>query len=267
MTAAQDKPGERDISGKLDILQASLLVQDGQFAEAEQILLRNGFPPRSVAELDLLARIEVQKGDDEQARNLWMMALKIDPDFSPAREALAVLASPWRLRQGAIRVGRIVAYGLVGALAFFGLWRLGIYQTPVEMPNAIEPVVADPAMPENQNMLESLRQLPAASVNFTVIPPFPIFAEGASWGGGGAAWTAELAQLLSEASSNFFIRVVVRATSREVASMPDIMDRRIDALQSVLASNKVPIRTWWATGISRRDEEGRTPYFVLVRKN
>ena len=267
MTAAQDKPDEQDISEKLDILQASLLVQDGQYAEAEQILLRGGFPPRSVAELDLLARIEVQKGDDEQARNLWMMALKMDPEYSPAREALEVLASPWRLRRLAARVGRIIAYGLVGALAFFGIWQLGFDHKSDDISNVIGPVVADPAMPESRNMLECLQQLPAASVSFTVIPPFPIFADGASWGIGGADWMAEVAPLLSEASSNFFIRVVVRATSQEVASMPDIMERRIDALQSVLAANKVPIRAWWATGVSRRDEEGRTPYFVLVRKN
>ena len=267
MTPAQDKPGEQDISGKLDILQASLLVQDGQYAEAEQIILRGGFPPRSIAELDLLARIEVQKGDDEQARNLWMMALKIDPEFSPAREALEVLASPWRLWRVAVRIGRILVYGLVGVLAFFGLWRLGIDQTPDENSNVIGPVVSEPAMPDSHNMLESLQQLPAASVNFTVIPPSPIFADGASWGIGGADWMAEVAPLLSEASSNFFIRVVVRATSKEVASMPDVMERRIDVLQSVLASNMVPVRTWWATGISRRVEDGRTPYFVLVRKN
>ena len=267
MIAAQDKPGEQGITGKLDILQASLLVHDGHYAEAEQILLRGGFPPRSVAELDLLARIEVQKGDDEQARNLWMMALKMDPGFSPATEALEVLASPWRLWSFAVRIGRILVYGLVGVLAFFGLWRLGIDQTPDENSTVIGPVVSEPAMPSSPNMLEQLQQLPAASVSFTVFPPSPIFADGASWEIGGANWMAEVAPLLSEASSNFFIRAVVRATSKEVASMPDVMERRIDALQSVLVSNKVPIRTWWATGISRRDEEGRTPYFVLVRKN
>ena len=267
MTAAQDKSGGQDIFGKLDIIQASLLIQDGQYVEAEQILLSGGFPPRTVAELDLLARIKVQKGDDEQARNLWMLALKKDPEYSPAREALEILASPWRMRRVAFRLGRILAYGLVGALAIFGLWRLGNEHKSSNISNIIEPVVAEPCVPKNHNMLEYLQQLPAASVNFTVIPPSPIFSDGASWEIGGADWMSQVAPLLYEASSNFLIRGVVRATSNEVAAMPDILERRIEVLQSVLASNMVSVRICWPTGKSRSDEDGRTPYFGLVRKN
>ena len=53
----------------LDYLTAWNLVASGNFDEAERLLRKNGELPSSVAALDLLARIAVQKGQYEQAGN------------------------------------------------------------------------------------------------------------------------------------------------------------------------------------------------------
>ena len=257
------------VSGKdlLDLLHAHLLAQEGRFIEAEQVLVNNGFPPGLVESLDLLARIEVQRGDDEQARNLWMMALKKQPGYAPAEEALEVLATPWRFKEQVRMVGRVVIGCAVCGLALFGIWRLGIERFPRKIDAVVEPIASGVVVESlGVTLMTHLEQLSAASVDFKVIPPFPIFADGATWGEGGEDWMAKLVPLLAAASSDYFIRVVVRATSEERATMPDVLERRIDFLQSVLAANQITIRTWWATGLSRNVEEGRTPYFVLVRK-
>jgi hypothetical protein len=81
-------------------LRAFALAATGQLDEAERLLDADPVEAKSARELDLLARIAVQRGDDARARTLWERALATDPQDFTARAALKILQGHWRTWNG-----------------------------------------------------------------------------------------------------------------------------------------------------------------------
>lgn len=88
---------------------------DGARYRLEQMDL-NGI---SVLAADLLARLYVQAGLVAQAREIWGMILRIDPNYPPAVQAMQKLNSPWLIRAVAKKYSRWFAIFLA---LFFGIY-------------------------------------------------------------------------------------------------------------------------------------------------
>lgn len=84
------------------LARATELAQLDKFAEAEAVLMNNGVLPDNARELDLLARIAARQARFEQARQLWMKALQLEPTNPLYKRSIDSL-TPAR------RFGRIIA--------------------------------------------------------------------------------------------------------------------------------------------------------------
>ncbi len=78
------------------IVNALALAASGDLDGSERLLLAKGTDLLTTTELDLLARIAVERGDDKHAAELWRRILAADPGNAVATAALAKLNSPWR---------------------------------------------------------------------------------------------------------------------------------------------------------------------------
>lgn len=108
----------------LDYLTAWNLVANGNLDEAEQLLRKSGEPPLSIADMDLLARIAVQKGQHEQARQLWKTILEKDPTHEAAKAAIEKLGSPWIAVALIKRIAFLASIAVVLCLSMVGLFAL-----------------------------------------------------------------------------------------------------------------------------------------------
>lgn len=108
-------------SDALEFLSAFSLATSGRYDEAEAILMRAGYLPASSAELDLLARIAIQKADFKRARSCWEAALKIEPSHAAAKSALAELDSSWKAMALLKRFGFLCVIALAIALSLVGV--------------------------------------------------------------------------------------------------------------------------------------------------
>lgn len=108
----------------LDYLTAWNLVAIGNLDEAELLLRKRGELPLSIANVDLLARIAVQKGQYEQARQLWKTISAKDPTHEAAKAALEKLGSPWIAVALIKRIASLTSIAVVLCLSMVGLFAL-----------------------------------------------------------------------------------------------------------------------------------------------
>ena len=70
------------------ILHAYVLISQGSFDEAEQILKNHPDVLKSPSGADLLARLKFESGNDQEAKEIWERIHNAFPDFEPAILAL-----------------------------------------------------------------------------------------------------------------------------------------------------------------------------------
>jgi outer membrane protein OmpA-like peptidoglycan-associated protein len=122
----------------LDFLTAWNLVAGGNFDEAELLLQKNGELPSSLAALDLLARIAVQKGHFKEAEQLWKAVLEKDPNHEAAKAAMERLDSPWIAVALIKRLAFLASIAIVLILSIVGLFALfNVIQQPQPQPVAL----------------------------------------------------------------------------------------------------------------------------------
>lgn len=108
-----------------DFITAQNLIASGNLGDAESLLRKKEEQFLSVESLDLLARIAVQKGQHDQAGQLWKSVLKNDPANEAAKSALKRLDSSWvavaLFKRFALMAGILVIIFLsvVGLFALF----------------------------------------------------------------------------------------------------------------------------------------------------
>jgi flagellar motor protein MotB len=120
----------------LDFLTALNLVASGNLDEAERLLRKSEEQQPTLAALDLLARIAVQKGQFEQAGQLWKAVLERDPTHEAAKAAIKLLGSPWIKAALIKRISFLASIVVVLCLALVGL--LSIFN--VDQPSQISKV-------------------------------------------------------------------------------------------------------------------------------
>ena len=79
------------------------MARAGQYLEAEGLLAPLGVLPDSAQELDLLARMAARQGRYEQARRLWLSALRTAPDNADYQSCLEALEQMERRRMFSYR--------------------------------------------------------------------------------------------------------------------------------------------------------------------
>jgi flagellar motor protein MotB len=108
----------------LDFLIAQNLVVSGNLDEAEHLLRKGGEQSLSIEALDLLARIAAQRGNFEQAGELWKTVLEKDPDNEAAKAAIKRLDSPWIAVALIKRLAFLASIAVVFFLSIVGLFAL-----------------------------------------------------------------------------------------------------------------------------------------------
>lgn len=108
----------------LDFLFAQNLVVSGRLDEAELLLRKNGDLSISIEALDLLARIAVQRGQINQAEQLWKTVLEKDPNNEAANAAIKRLESPWISIALIKRLAFLAGIAVSVCLSMFGLYAL-----------------------------------------------------------------------------------------------------------------------------------------------
>lgn len=106
---------------ELAVIEARLLSAQGKSQAAMQLLLSVGESNLSPAGLDLLARLFIEGGQIEKSRALWNQALRMDPSFKAASDALAAMDSPWILRGIAIRMLQLAGIACAVVLMVSGV--------------------------------------------------------------------------------------------------------------------------------------------------
>ena len=120
----EQKTDNSESSFDLDFLTAQNLVMSENLDEAEHLLRKGGEQPLSIETLDLLARIEAQRGNFEQAGKLWTTVLEKDPDNEPAKAAIKRLDSPWIAVALVKRLAFLASIAIVLSLSIVGLFAL-----------------------------------------------------------------------------------------------------------------------------------------------
>ena len=138
----------------LNFLTAWNLLASGNLDEAERLLRKSGEPPPSLAALDLLARIAVQKGQFQQARQLWKKVLEKDPTHEAAKAAIERLGSPWIAIALVKRFAFLASFTVILCLSIVGLFALL---------NVVQQSQLQPAAPANRST-----QIGATSSAFSV---------------------------------------------------------------------------------------------------
>lgn len=77
-----------EFNRKLRLARATDMARSGRFLEAEALLRPFGEQPKDALELDLLARIAVQRWRFEEARSLWEAAIRSDPANEQYRKCI-----------------------------------------------------------------------------------------------------------------------------------------------------------------------------------
>jgi outer membrane protein OmpA-like peptidoglycan-associated protein len=108
----------------IDLLTAWNLVAIGNLDDAEHLLRKSGKLPLSLSALDLLARIAVQKGQYEQARQLWRAVLEKDSSHEAAKAAIKRLGSPWIAVALIKRAAILASFAVILCLSIVGLFAL-----------------------------------------------------------------------------------------------------------------------------------------------
>jgi len=99
----------------LALMHAAVLAADGRLDEADNILSGKVSPANINKYRDLTARIHVQRGQYEQARNVWNQILQDEPNNAAAKEALHSLDGFWRyIRPLGIMAGALVVFAIIG---------------------------------------------------------------------------------------------------------------------------------------------------------
>ena len=120
----EQKTDNSESSFDLDFVTVQNLVMSGNLNEAEHLLRKGGELPISTEALDLLARIEVKKGNFEQAEKLWKTILEKDPDNEAAKVAINRLDSPWIAVALIKRLAFLASIAVVLSLSIVGLFAL-----------------------------------------------------------------------------------------------------------------------------------------------
>jgi hypothetical protein len=85
-----------DLFGRFRFARAVELAAHGKTREAEAILRADGSRPRTPDELDLLARMAAKKKRFDEARSLWLDAVRLAPENRVYVECSAALAEAER---------------------------------------------------------------------------------------------------------------------------------------------------------------------------
>lgn len=120
----------------LDYLTAQNFVASGKLEEAEDLLRQRGEQSLSIASLDLLARIAMQKGQTDQAQQLWKSVLEKEPDNEAAKSALKRLNSPWIAIALIKRIALLASIFVILSLSAVGLFTLFNGDRPLQPQSA-----------------------------------------------------------------------------------------------------------------------------------
>lgn len=157
---ARTKP--EAVVSQIKLLRATERAQDGDL-EAALVLLSQIQP--TLAAIDLRARIELQRGNHENARALWNEVLEKSPGYSNAKKGLRALdfaASRGRVWR---RYLPVAGLGLIGVAALAavlpGAMKLR-QETKVMAPTVVQPPAADERVASAAAALPQERAEPAA---------------------------------------------------------------------------------------------------------
>jgi len=158
----------------IDFLTAQNLAATGNFDEAERLLRRGGELPPSIAALDFLARIAIQKGQFDQAGQLWKAVLEKDPTHEAAKAAIKRLGSPWitiaLIKRVAFlaSIAVVFCFSIVGLLGMFNVTQQWTAAQGVLSPgNSRPPETSDKLNPPSK-LANRSTQIEAASSAFSV---------------------------------------------------------------------------------------------------
>jgi flagellar motor protein MotB len=245
------------------------LARSGKLTEAEEALRElGGRDSADPAVLDLLARIYAQRGELFDADECWALALRLDPDFAPARAGrrriAALVARRLRPRTGLV-VLAVALVAVTGAGVVVGL-------TAAE-PRGPDPVVLaqlddvqrgrreqaerldgiDDRLGETvlrrQRVLDNLTTALAGNPEFTtrvdagaVVVAFPtgVFRTGVRFSDAGTAALSDLAQRLRPFATDVSITVVGHTEDAQVSSSTGYTSNaELGAARAILAAERM----------------------------
>jgi flagellar motor protein MotB len=170
---ARTKP--EAVVSQIKLLRATERAQDGDL-DAALVLLSQIQP--TLAALDLRARIELQRGNLENARALWNEVLEKSPGYSNAKKGLRALeytasrGRTWR------RYALVGGAGLIALAALTAMWPSFLKKTPdtsvaaqnmLQPTAASEPVASVPAAQPERAESAAVEQ-PLAALPDVVLP-------------------------------------------------------------------------------------------------
>lgn len=103
------------------ILRAYVLLSQGQYDDAEKMLMGTPGVPDTLAGADLFARLRFAQGREEEAREIWRRIHAEHPEFESATKALEAFEHPSPGPAGTRRkcyIGAVVALMVLG----MGIW-------------------------------------------------------------------------------------------------------------------------------------------------
>lgn len=119
------------------ILRSYALSLAGLHNEAESLLTSDVAALKSVAGLDLLARLRVEQGDDASARLLWQQVLEIEPKHEGALAAIRTLDTPWRAKARGRLAFRLSGMIVITCFALYGALCMGKDERKADKADAV----------------------------------------------------------------------------------------------------------------------------------
>ncbi|QUH04013.1 OmpA family protein [Saccharopolyspora erythraea] len=240
----------KELTTSPGLAHAAELARNGEYTHAVQMLRElGGRGSTDPVVLDLLARIHAQRGELFDADECWALALRLDPDFAPARagrQRIAALVAR-RMRP---RTGRVALTAVLTAVVVTGA---GVGTLIAETAGPDPAVLAglddvqnsqreqaerldriddqlDQTALRKQRTLDNLNTTLAGNPEFiaradadAVVVTFPagVFRTGVSLSDTGSEALGNLAQRLSSFATDMSITVVGHTVDARVAGSPD----------------------------------------------
>lgn len=159
------------VAAQDDRLAALCAALVGNYELAESLLGRQASSGYTAADLDVLARIAIHRGDAARAGALWRAAIVADPTLEPSRRALRALDGTWRAKATVQRLVALVAWALLGAAGVVGVSAIAFHLLAASEPGAVAtgPQVlsrADPSRGRKDAAAAPITSVHGAKVSF-----------------------------------------------------------------------------------------------------
>lgn len=117
MTSKEESASRLQLSEPLITFQATLLAREGNFKQAEDLLLPFASTSQSlIGTLDLLAKVYAQQGKIEEARELWLVAAQKEPSDKHFLRAVSHCENIQRLGWKQFLLGRFIGFKTLMAI-------------------------------------------------------------------------------------------------------------------------------------------------------